>query len=164
MTNVVEMIFVGALAMLRRWLQVVVLVMCIANAANACAQRSDGTLAQPLARQAPGCQLWGSRSPRPRQRFTIGHELGHFLLPWHRQASFQCTAEDISSRTNKDWEIQANQFSAEMLMPTSLVKARLLRLKNPELAHVLTLRDEFETSTEMTARRVVELSEPPVPI
>ena len=46
-------------------------------------------------------------------------------------------------------------------MPAPLVKARLLRLKDPELAHVLTLRDEFETSTEMTARRVVELSEYP---
>ena len=30
--------------------------------ANACAQRSDGTQAQPLARQAPGCQLSGSNS------------------------------------------------------------------------------------------------------
>lgn len=113
------------------------------------------------ATKSDGAIFYSSRSPRPRQRFTIGHELGHFLLPWHRQASFQCTTEDISSRTNKDWEIQANQFSAEMLMPAPLVKARLVRLRDPELAHVLTLRDEFETSMEMTARRVVELNEYP---
>lgn len=46
-------------------------------------------------------------------------------------------------------------------MPAPLVKARLARLKDPELAHVLALRDEFETSMEMTARRVVELNEYP---
>lgn len=111
------------------------------------------------ATKSEGAIFYSGRSPRPRQRFTIGHELGHFLLPWHRQSTFQCTAEDISSRANKDWEVQANQFSAELLMPTLLLKKRLAVLKDPELAHVLQLKNEFETSSEMTARRVVELTE-----
>lgn len=111
------------------------------------------------ATKSEGAIFYNGRGSRARQRFTIGHELGHFLLPWHRQSTFRCTAEDISSRANKDWEVQANQFSAELLIPTPLVKTRLQRLKDPELAHVLALRDEFETSVEMTARRVVELSE-----
>lgn len=55
--------------------------------------------------------------------------------------------------------MQANQFSAELLIPAPLVKQRLLALKDPELSHVLQLRDEFQTSMEMTARRVVELNE-----
>lgn len=118
----------------------------------------EGTLIA-NATKSEGAIFYSSRSPRPRQRFTIGHEFGHYLLPWHRQTTFQCTAEDISSRANKEWEIQANQFSAELLIPGPLVKTRLLKLKDPELAHVLALRDEFETSMEMTARRVVELSE-----
>ncbi len=109
--------------------------------------------------KSEGAIFYSSRGPRPRQRFTIGHELGHFLLPWHRQLTFQCTAEDISSRANKDWEIQANQFAAELLIPAPLVRTRLQKLKDPELAHIMALRDEFETSMEMTARRVVELSE-----
>lgn len=111
------------------------------------------------ATKSDGAIFYSRRSPRPRQRFTIGHELGHFLLPWHRQSSFQCTAEDISARANKDWEIQANQFSAELLMPASLVKRRLQPLGEPELAHIQKLCVDFETSVEMTARRVVELSE-----
>ena len=111
------------------------------------------------ATKSEGAIFYSSRSPRPRQRFTIGHELGHFLLPWHRQSSFQCTAEDINSRTNKEWEVQASQFSAELLMPSPQVKSRLITLKDPELNHILRLRDEFETSLEMTVRRVVELSE-----
>ncbi len=109
--------------------------------------------------KSDGAIFFSSLSPRPRQRFTIGHELGHFLLPWHRQTSFQCTAEDISSRSKTEWEVQANQFSAELLMPALLVKRRMLQLKEPELAHILQLRDEFATSFEMTARRVVELSD-----
>ncbi|AOJ91556.1 ImmA/IrrE family metallo-endopeptidase [Burkholderia multivorans] len=111
------------------------------------------------ATKSEGAIFFSSLSPRPRQRFTIGHELGHFLLPWHRQASFQCTAEDISSRSKKDWEIQANQFAAELLAPEPLVRRILRQLKEPELAHMLKLRDDFATSFEMTARRVVELND-----
>lgn len=59
----------------------------------------------------------------------------------------------------KAWEIQANQFSAELLMPALLMKTRLLKLNDPELAHIEQLSAEFATSVEMTARRVVELSE-----
>lgn len=92
-------------------------------------------------------------------RVPDGHELGHFLLPWHRQSTFQCTAEDISSRAKADWEIEANQFAAEMLMPATMVKKRLRVLKDPELAHVLQLSSEYGTSVEMTARRVTELSD-----
>lgn len=118
----------------------------------------EGTLIA-NATKSEGAIFYSSRSPRSRQRFTIGHELGHFLLPWHRQTKFQCTAEDISARTNKDWEIQANQFSAELLMPKPLVTKRLAALKDPELSHILQLKDEFDTSAEMTARRVVELND-----
>jgi Zn-dependent peptidase ImmA (M78 family) len=111
------------------------------------------------ATKSEGAIFFSSLSPRPRQRFTIGHELGHFLLPWHRQSSFQCTVEDISSRSKKDWEIEANQFAAELLVPEPLVKRMLCQFKQPELAHILQLRDEFGTSFEMTARRVVELND-----
>ncbi len=106
-----------------------------------------------------GAIFYSDRGPRSRQRFTIGHELGHFLLPWHRQTTFQCTAEDISGRAKADWEVEANRFAAEILMPISLVKRRLAVLKDPEIAHILILRDEYGTSVEMTARRIVELSD-----
>ena len=109
--------------------------------------------------KSEGAIFYNANRPLPRRRFTIGHELGHFLLPWHRQTSFNCTSDDISSRANADWEIQANQFSAELLMPRQLVKKRLVANKDPELAHITALSDEFATSFEMTARRMTELSE-----
>lgn len=109
--------------------------------------------------KSEGAIFFNANRPLPRRRFTIGHELGHFLLPWHRQTSFNCTSNDISSRANADWEIQANQFSAELLMPRQLVKKRLVANKDPELGHITALTEEFETSFEMACRRMMELSE-----
>lgn len=120
----------------------------------------EGTLIANL-EKSEGAIFYNSTRPRSRQRFTIGHELGHFLLPWHRQQTFQCTVEDISNRTNKNWENQANAFSAELLLPRLMLKSRLQKLKEPELAHVQDLARDFETSIEATARRVVELNEYP---
>lgn len=111
------------------------------------------------AEKTDGAIFYNGTVPRSRQKFTIGHELGHFLLPWHRQMTFECTAEDISSRARKDWEIQANQFSAELLMPKALVRSRLHIMRDPELAHIQELSNRFEVSFEAAARRLVELSE-----
>ncbi len=44
-------------------------------------------------------------------------------------------------------------------MPSSLVKIRLLANRDPELAHIQALSNEFGTSFEMTARRLTELSD-----
>lgn len=118
----------------------------------------EGTLIA-NAEKTDGAIFYNGTVPRSRQKFTIGHELGHFLLPWHRQTTFECTAEDISSRARKDWEVQANQFSAELLMPKMLVKARLQANGDPELAHIQELSNQFEVSFEAAARRLIELSE-----
>lgn len=111
------------------------------------------------AEKSVGAIFYNGTVPVSRQRFTIGHELGHFLLPWHRQTTFECTAEDISGRARKDWEIQANQFSAELLMPKVLFNSRLHTMHEPELAHIQELSDQFGVSFEAAARRLVELSE-----
>lgn len=113
------------------------------------------------AEKSDGAIFYSTNGPRSRQRFTIGHELGHFLLPWHRQSSFQCTAQDLTSNAKVEWELQANQFSAELLMPRPLVMKRLRSLRTPDLLHVQQLANEFETSVEMTARRYIELNEYP---
>jgi Zn-dependent peptidase ImmA (M78 family) len=121
-------------------------------------QGFEGTLIA-NAEKSAGAIFYNGTVPRPRQKFTIGHEFGHFLLPWHRQTTFECTAEDISNRARKDWEIQANQFSAELLMPKALVKSRLHVMRDPELAHIQELSNQFEVSFEAAARRLVELNE-----
>lgn len=52
-----------------------------------------------------------------RQRFTVAHELGHYLL--HRQiaSDFKCLDEDVVDRELKKREIEANEFASYLLMP-----------------------------------------------
>ena len=60
-----------------------------------------------------------------------------------------------------DWEVQANQFSAAMLLPKPQVKRRMKHLGEPDLEHVELLSAEFQMSLEATARRYIELNDFP---
>jgi Zn-dependent peptidase ImmA (M78 family) len=62
-----------------------------------------------------------------RQRFTIAHELGHFILhegdQLHVDHNFKVNFRDsISSQGSKLIEIEANAFAASLLMPEALVR------------------------------------------
>lgn len=104
-----------------------------------------------------------------RRRFTIGHELGHFLLPWHRQTAFKCTAENIKETSgdskasrSQEMETEANAFASELLMPSGEFKKRLRSFNEPDVKQVVELSSLFDTSIEATARRFMNLSDYPV--
>lgn len=65
-----------------------------------------------------------SEHPEPRQRFTIAHELGHILIHQytspHADMSFKMRNAQSSKGNVRD-EIEANQFAAELLMPSPLI-------------------------------------------
>lgn len=116
-----------------------------------------------------GAILVKSNGNRHRRRFTIGHELGHFLLPWHRQTAFNCTAENIKETSGdakalrgQEMEAEANAFASELLMPSVEFKQRLRRFGEPDIAQVAELSSLFDTSIEATARRFMHLSDYPV--
>lgn len=50
-----------------------------------------------------------------RQRFTLAHELGHILLPWH-VGDFVCDTHEGDWSARAD-EPEANRFAAELLIP-----------------------------------------------
>ena len=62
-----------------------------------------------------------------RKNFTIAHEIGHFVLPGHDQASLACTVTDVanwaSGAARKELEREADEFAAELLMPAPLVES-----------------------------------------
>lgn len=99
-----------------------------------------------------------------RQRFTIGHELGHFLIPTHGDSA-QCAKSDLSVMRSADArrskEAEANRFAAALLMPERDFKAAMRRLGASETVHVLALADRYGTSKEATARRYTALADEP---
>jgi hypothetical protein len=56
-----------------------------------------------------------------RRRFTVAHEIGHFVL--HRDRIGSSLTDDAMYRSNlSTWEeVEANQFAAKVLMPTPLL-------------------------------------------
>ena len=66
---------------------------------------------------------------RNRQRFTMAHELGHYVL--HRNKGIHIDKKSFSrnalSQSGLDLiEVQANQFAAELLMPRELIEKDLI--------------------------------------
>ncbi|HKR45807.1 MAG TPA: ImmA/IrrE family metallo-endopeptidase [Paraburkholderia sp.] len=105
-----------------------------------------------------------------RRRFTIGHELGHFLLPLHKQQRFECRPADIGISTSialksakiSDIEMEANAFAAELLMPRSDFKESIDAYGDPQIGHVVELSSRFDVSVEAAIWRYKALSGYPV--
>ena len=103
-----------------------------------------------------------ANSPPRRRRYTIAHELGHFLNERHRPTidlGFACTAEDMAKprRTGPHLrqETEANIFAIEVLTPRSAL-GKFLK-PDAELDHALALAKAFEISREAAIRRYVAL-------
>jgi Zn-dependent peptidase ImmA (M78 family) len=95
-------------------------------------------------------------SSLPRQRFSAGHELGHWMHDRGR-AQFSCgTGVQNASFLGSDPESLANRYATELLLPDYMVKPRLGK-KAPVLATVQELAGTFTTSLTATALRVVDL-------
>jgi Zn-dependent peptidase ImmA (M78 family) len=61
---------------------------------------------------------------RRRWRFTIGHELGHWIChaKGMAEAPTYCRAKDLSHAADRAIEREANIFGAELLMPEAAVR------------------------------------------
>jgi IrrE N-terminal-like domain len=77
-----------------------------------------------------------------RQRFTLAHEFGHAWIG-HDGRLEPDTAETLSGRTTNPYEVQANAFAAEFLMP----KSGLDRFESePTLEDVVKLAADYGVS------------------
>lgn len=68
-----------------------------------------------------------SEKPPKRQRFTLAHEIGHVIIPWHTGTVFDLTVLNESDCSVKYWEMEqeANSFATELLMPSNWVKQQI---------------------------------------
>ena len=85
-------------------------------------------------------------SPR-RQRFTVAHELGHFLL--HRDHIGNGIKDDVLYRSTLSdrREAEANRIAADILMPNRLVQERIGRARAMQVVDVVGyLAEQFDVS------------------
>lgn len=124
----------------------------------------EGALIMPEDRNH-GVILVNTKAGYRRRRFTIGHELAHFLIIWHKPRDgqqFFCKAEDmlVSKAKSEDqfkrMEVQANRFSAGILMPAPMFRRDIRHHHSPNISQILELSEKYQTSKEATARRYVE--------
>ena len=116
------------------------------------------------ARKSRGQIVVRRGSSAQRRRYSIGHELGHFLNERHLPASdfgFDCTAQDMAApQGNPDYQRQereANTFAIEVLTPRRLLDRHLRPAA--DLNHALKIADRFDISREAAIRRYVNLHE-----
>ncbi len=109
----------------------------------------------------------GMRSGR--HNFTLGHEIGHFLIPTHRiRQKFICEPVDMRRMrsTNFDQrpeqeriEIEANEFAAALLVAAPEYREERKKLgKTCDVSHVRALAETFDVSQEVMAKIYVNQS------
>jgi len=98
-----------------------------------------------------------------RQRFSIGHELGHWIRD-RGKAFFQCVHGDLSPKNLKNYindpEAAANHFAVELLMPKILFRESA-RNRPITMTTALGLKEDFRVSLTAAAIRLVQLGSYP---
>lgn len=85
--------------------------------------------------------------PKVRQRFTIAHELGHYIMGHDEK-----TILDDSFDKPTDKEREANKFAGELLMPYHLLKSDIEKEKHD----IPSLAKKYEVSEQAMSIRLLE--------
>lgn len=114
-----------------------------------------------------GYILVKSGSRQDRRRFTVAHELGHFINPYHVAPEgadrLLCTKldmnlDDTATRDPRlNMEAQANEFAANILMPEKPLRAISMLWGSPQIQSILDLQTTCNVSKEAAARRYLDL-------
>jgi hypothetical protein len=119
----------------------------------------DGALVRSKTGQKGIVAVKASIREATRKRFTIAHEIGHYVMPHHKMLKNFCDERKIDSfdsHLNRP-EIEANEFAAELLLPSALLMMRF-NLKEFSLPEISTVATEFETSLTATVRCFLRLT------
>ncbi|HTT98272.1 MAG TPA: ImmA/IrrE family metallo-endopeptidase [Rhizomicrobium sp.] len=112
---------------------------------------SMGDLAGKIERKGNSFKITVNWSDNPRRkRFTIAHEIGHYVL--HRDMIGDGVTDDAMYRSSLGsfFETQANQYAAFVLMPPSLVKAAY----NEGIRSYVDMAQHFDVSEQAAQIRM----------
>jgi hypothetical protein len=68
--------------------------------------------------------LVNSLAPETRRNFTLAHELGHIIIPWHTGTIVSHLDPDADDYDYLQMESEANRFAAELLIPSLWLKEK----------------------------------------
>jgi len=128
----------------------------------------DGALVRIVSRPI-GIVAVRKNMPRPRDRFTIAHEIGHFVLPGHDDESRVCSEKEIEREDEVDdiepgdederlLEQQANEFASRLLMPSPVI-GRIVKRLGTSIDTCELVGRLFQVSLTAAAARCVEEDE-----
>ena len=124
----------------------------------------DPALSGMIFKKTVACIVVNSLHHPNRQRFTLGHEIGHFALHMqdigsevHVDKKFLAFTRDAKSSEGWDRrEIEANRFAAELLVPCAILerdlRGRLVDVEDDALA--AELAKKFQVSRQMMTFRL----------
>ncbi|MFZ3585089.1 ImmA/IrrE family metallo-endopeptidase [Loktanella sp. DJP18] len=117
--------------------------------------------------RSTGAILANTAKGSRRARFTVAHELGHFLMERHvlsNPSGFRCIADDMretqEGRRDLRQETQANQFAIGLLAPGYLVNPLLS--PDPDLRDAQRLSALLDISLEACVRHLLEIRPEPL--
>jgi Zn-dependent peptidase ImmA (M78 family) len=119
----------------------------------------DGALVRSKTAQKGIIAVKSSLREKSRKRFTVAHEIGHFVLPHHRLLKAVCDEKKIDSydaRLNRP-EVEANEFASELLLPSAVLSQKF-NLSLFSLSQISAIASEFETSLTATIRCFLRLT------
>lgn len=93
-----------------------------------------------------------------RTRFTIAHELGHFVLHRAGQARFNCHKYGVNSGqfAGRNIEREANEFASNLLMPLDVLRKLLGDQRKVTLHLISEIARIFQVSFEALCLRFIE--------
>ncbi|WP_415060881.1 ImmA/IrrE family metallo-endopeptidase [Flavobacterium sp.] len=106
---------------------------------------------------------YNKRNGKVRQRFTIAHEIGHYILHSKEQPIFIDKTPSVmfrnnSSSTGEDFkEREANAFAASLLMPKKLIEQEIQHSPNDVDQAIEHLANKFKVSQQAMSFRLSNL-------
>ena len=97
---------------------------------------------------------------KERKRFTIAHEIGHYVLPGHDAENPYCDADDLVAigKEAEKLERAANKFAAEFLLPSEAVR-RIVRRLGISFKTIRFVGKQFQVSLTASAVQCVKVTD-----
>jgi uncharacterized protein DUF955 len=94
-----------------------------------------------------------------RKKFTIAHEIGHFVMSHHGLEGTVCRSDEVESwsKSIPEHEREANVFAGEFLIPESYVKSRVCEAP-PSFENLRWIARTFSTSLTASGYRLMDLT------